>query len=206
MEKPNKAIEALGIKKTYGAGAFLFQAEEEARGFFYVRRGAVRVFRMDANGREIEIVRLGPGEFLGEAVAIAGGRFPAFARAMKDTEVLHFDREAVFRRVVQDPSAARFFLTLLAGKCLVLNERIEALGLLTVRQRLARYLLSCCGGSRDCLIELRDKKVEIARQLGTVSETLSRNLREMEEAGLIEVKGRKIRVRDCARLREELPG
>jgi CRP-like cAMP-binding protein len=206
MEKLDKVVEALGKKKNCRPGNFLFHARDEAKGFFYVRRGAVRVFRMDENGREMEIVRLGPGDFLGEAVAIAGARFPAFARATEDTEVLLFDREAVFRKVGQDPAVARFFLKLLAGKCLVLNERIEALGLLTVRQRLARYLLSRCGGSRDCLIQLTDKKVEIARQLGTVSETLSRNFREMEEDGLIEVKGKKIRVRDCGRLREELPG
>jgi CRP/FNR family transcriptional regulator, dissimilatory nitrate respiration regulator len=205
MEKLDPRVEALGIKKVYRAGNFLFHAGDEARGFFYVRRGGVRVFRMDKDGREMEIVRLGPGDFFGEAVAIAGRRFPAYARATEDTEVLFFDREAVFRQIGQDPRTARFFLELLAGKCLVLNEKVESLGLMTVRQRLARYLLSCCGGSRSCLVELKTKKSDLARQLGIVSETLSRNLREMEDEGLIEVKGRQIRVRDCLRLKEELP-
>jgi CRP/FNR family transcriptional regulator, dissimilatory nitrate respiration regulator len=205
MEKLDPSVEKLGIRKGYRADSFLFHAKDEARGFFYVRRGGVRVFRMDENGREMEIVRLGPGDFFGEAVAIAGGRFPAFARATEDTEVLYFDREETLRSIGQDPAAARFFLKLLAGKCLVLNERIESLGLLSVRQRLARYLLSCCGGSQSCLVELKTKKSDLARQLGIVSETLSRNLRQMEDEGLIQVKGRQIRVTDCRRLREELP-
>ncbi len=205
MEKLSPAVEALGIRKTYRADNFLFHAHDEARGFFYVERGAVRVFRMDDEGREMEIVRLGPGDFFGEAVAFAGGRFPAYARAAEDTSVLYFDRDAIFRRIGQDPETARFFLKLLAGKCITLNARIESLGLLSVRQRLARYLLDCCGGGQGCLVELKTKKADLARQLGTVSETLSRNLREMEDEGLIQVKGRKIRVVDCLRLREELP-
>jgi len=205
MPRLDGAVEALGIKKTYRAGQPLFHAQDEARGFFYVRLGSVRVFQMDDGGREMEIVRLGPGDFFGEAVAIAGSRFPAYARAVEDTEVLYFNREEVFRRIGRDPAAARFFLELLAAKCLVLNQRIEALGLLSVRQRLARYLLSCCGGSQSCLVELKVKKGDLARQLSMVSETLSRNLREMEDDGLIQVKGRQIHVLDCRRLRQELP-
>jgi CRP-like cAMP-binding protein len=206
MEILDKKIEALGAKKTFHKDAFLFHAQDEAGGFFYVRRGGVRVFRMDENGREIEVVRLGPGDFFGEAAAIAGGRFPAYATATEETEVLHFDRWAVFRKIGQEPEVARFFLNLLAGKCLVLNERIESLGLRSVRQRLARYLLSCCGGDKSCLVELKTKKSDLAKHLGTISETLSRNLREMEDDGLIEVKGKKILIRDCPRLKEEAGG
>ncbi|OGD22308.1 MAG: hypothetical protein A2W03_09475 [Candidatus Aminicenantes bacterium RBG_16_63_16] len=203
MEKLDPSVEALGLKKTYRAGNFLFHVHDEARGFFYVRRGGVRVFRMDDNGREMEIVRLGPGDFLGEAVAFAGVRFPAYARVTEDAEVLYFDREEVFRRIGRNPGVARFFIDLLAGKCLVLNQRVEALGLLSVRQRLARYLLSSCGGAQTCSVELKVKKGDLARQLGMAGETLSRNLREMEDDGLIQVKGRQIRILDCRRLRGE---
>ena len=205
MEKLDPHVEGLGLKKTCRAGNFLFHAQDEARGFFYLRRGGVRVFRMDENGREMEIVRLGPGDFFGEAAAFAGVRFPAYARATEDSEVLCFDREEVFQRIGRDPAVARFFLELLAGKCIVLNQRIEALGLLSVRQRLARYFLSGCGGTQNCLVEIKVKKSDLARQLGMAGETLSRNLREMEDDGLIRVKGRQIRVLDCPRLRGELP-
>jgi CRP-like cAMP-binding protein len=51
---------------------------------------------------------------------------------------------------------------------------------------------------------LRLKKVELAKLLGTISETLSRNLKQMQDEGLIEVKGKKIYVKDCLKLRAEL--
>jgi CRP-like cAMP-binding protein len=53
---------------------------------------------------------------------------------------------------------------------------------------------------------LEIKKTELARLLGTISETLSRNLRGLQRDGLIEVKGRRIRIKECSRLRKEIPG
>jgi CRP/FNR family transcriptional regulator, dissimilatory nitrate respiration regulator len=204
MDDLDKKIAALGVKRSYKKDAFLFLAEEDARGFFYVLRGEVRIFRMGDSGREIEIVRLRLGDFFGEAVAIVSGKFPAFARAAKDTEVLYFERPAVLRSIQSDPAVAEFFLVLLANKCILLNERIETLNLRTVRQRLAQYLIAHCAAERSCTIDLTIKKSELAEHLGTISETLSRTFQRMERDGLIEVRGKCICVLDCDKLRQEL--
>jgi CRP/FNR family transcriptional regulator len=201
----DEKIAALGTKKSYKKSRFLFLAGEDARGFYYVVSGEVRIFRMDDSGREVEIVRLRPGEFFGEAIAFASGKFPAFARAAGDTEVLFFERPKVLRSIQADPAVAEFFLVLLAKKCILLNERIETLSLRTVRQRLAQYLLAQCGSAeRSCVVGLNIKKYDLAKQLGTISETLSRTFRKMEREGLIEVSGRSIRVLDSDKLKQEL--
>lgn len=204
MEGLEKNIASLGVKRAYPKGALLFVAGDEARGFYSILSGEVRVFKMDEKGREMEVVRLRPGDFFGEAVAVVSGRFPAFAQAARNSEVLFFERQTFFRSLENSPELARFFLKLLARKCLILNERIETLSLRTVRQRLIQYFLSHCSGDKACLVDLKIKKSELAKLLGTISETLSRNLREMEDEGLIEVKGRAIRVKDCSRMREAL--
>jgi CRP/FNR family transcriptional regulator len=204
MDALDKKIAALGVNRSYRKEAFLFLAEEDARGFFYVLSGEVRVFRMDDSGREVEIVRLRPGEFFGEAIAIASGKFPAFARAARDTEVLFFERQAVLKSIQADSAVAEFFIVLLANKCILLNRRIETLNLRTVRQRLAQYLLAHCAAERSCTIDLAIKKCELAKHLGTISETLSRTFQRMERDGLIEVRGKRIRVLDCDKLRQEL--
>jgi CRP/FNR family transcriptional regulator len=103
-----------------------------------------------------------------------------------------------------EPSVAKFFVNLLASKCVVLSRRVESLGLHTVRQRLIQYLLSSCLGNQQCIIELKVKKSELAKILGTISETLSRNLKQMQEEGLIEVEGSRIRVVDCCKMRSAL--
>ncbi len=204
MDDLQEKLKSLGRTKTFKKREFLFHAREAARGFYQVQTGEVRIFKMDEEGREMEIVRLKPGDFFGEAIVFAGQKFPAYAQAVRDSRVLFFDKNAVFRAIGDDPSTAGFFLELLASKCLTLNARIEALGLRTVRQRLAQFLLSRCSAADACRVELTAKKADLAGQLGTVAETLSRNLRAMQREGLIEVRGRVLFIKDCPRLKKDL--
>lgn len=200
---PAVLVSALGKSRIFPRSSVLFQEGEKAEAFYLVRKGTVRVYKMDEQGRELEVARLGPGDFLGEAVAFVGGMYPFFAQSLGDVEALRFEAEAVLREVDRNPRAARFFLDLLARKCVLLSARVESLGLQTVRQRLARYLLAGCSGSGRCVVHLKVKKGDLARQLGTVGETLSRTLRQFREEGLIEVRGAEIVIKDCPRLRRE---
>ncbi|MBN2408583.1 MAG: Crp/Fnr family transcriptional regulator [Candidatus Aminicenantes bacterium] len=200
----DRNIARLGIKRKYPKNSFLFLARQEARGFFFVVAGEVRVFRMDDTGKEMEIVRLRPGDFFGEAIALLKGKFPAFARSALDTEVLFFETQKIFREMDENPSVARDLVLLLARKCQVLNQRIDTLGLRTVRQRLTQYLLSFCRGEDACRFELPVKKMELARQLGTIPETLSRNLGRLQKDRLIEVRKKTVLIESPRRLREDL--
>lgn len=206
MKNPSlpEDISSLGIRKKIAKKQYLFMPGEEAAGFFYLISGEIRVFKMDRQAKEVEVVRIKPGDFFGEAAAFTSSRYPAYAEAVADSEVIYFDKQKFFQRLDKNPAVARFFIKLLAEKCLILNERIESLGLKTVRQRLAQYLLSRCSGQLDCLVEISVKKADLARLLGTVPETLSRTLKAFQQEGLIEVRGRKIKIKNCPRLRQEL--
>jgi CRP/FNR family transcriptional regulator len=204
MKELEHNIRGLGRNKAYAKDEFLFHADDPAEGFYYLESGEIRVFKMDEQGKEIEVVRLNPGDFFGEAIVFIQDRFPSYAQAVQDSEVLYFAKSAFFQCLEKDPSIGRFFLHLLAKKCIVLNKRIEALELRTVRQRLIQYLVSSYSGEASGLLTLPMKKTEIARLLGTISETLSRNLKQLQEEDLISVKGNSIRIKDLSRLKEEL--
>lgn len=199
-----RRIKDLGLSKTYKKGEFLFHADDAATGFYYLQAGEIRVFKMDEQGKELEVVRLNPGDFFGEAILFVQERYPSFAQAVKESRVVFFEKLLFFENLEKDPLIGKFFLHLLAKKCLVLNKRIEALELRTVRQRLIQYLLSSCTSVTACLITLPMKKTELAKLLGTISETLSRNLKQLQEDGLITVKGSEILIKDKSRLKEEL--
>jgi CRP-like cAMP-binding protein len=198
------SLKKLGNLKQFQKGEMLFAAQDDAKGFYYVKCGKIRVYKMDEQGREAEVVRLGPGGFLGEAIVFASPAYPVFAQAVTDAEVLFFDKRKINHEMSQNPSIAMYFVNLLARKCVVLSDKIESLGLRTVRQRLIRYLLSRCSGNRQCTVDLKVKKGELAKILGTISETLSRNLKHMQEEGLIEVEGNKVKITNCPALRDEL--
>jgi CRP/FNR family transcriptional regulator len=204
MNKIEAVIKDLGTIKNYPKGELLFAAQDKAAGFYYVISGEIRVYKMDDDGREVEIARVGPGDFLGEAIVFVASEFFAYAQASLDSKVIYVEKNQVLRNLEQDPALAKFFLTLLAKKCVILNKRIEALGLKTVRQRLIQYLVTQCGEQESCVVELKIKKTELAKILGTISETLSRNLKQLQEEGLIDVKGSRIYVKECRALKKEL--
>ena len=194
-----------GARHSYRAGDWLFQAGDPANGLFLIEKGEVRIYRMDEEGREVELVRLGPGDFFGEAILFVQPVFPAFASVVKPSQVFFLGKERLFQALKSSAELAHDLLTLLAQKCVVLNRRIEALGLKTVRQRLVRYLLSRCRGENTCTVNLDMKKSELAQLLGTISETLSRNLKQLQDDGLIRVQGRSLHIPDCRRLKDEIP-
>ncbi len=197
-------LRPLGVSRRFGRGELLFSEGDPAEGFYVLEAGEVRVYKMDENGREIEVARLRPGDTLGEAVAFTLGRYPSHAQALSDSRALFVTRNAVWQRIDTDPGLAKDLVALLSRKCIALNQRIESLGLLTVKQRLAQYLLSQCSGQGRCRVDLTMKKGDLASLLGTVNETLSRTLKQMKDEGTIEVKGRRILIKDCPALRSEL--
>jgi CRP-like cAMP-binding protein len=197
-------LRAQGVVRRFKGGELLFAAGDPVDGFHVVQSGEVRVYKMDPGGREVDVARLGAGEVLAEAVVFGASEFPLFAQAVRETSTLFFPKADVLRRLAADPALAREFITLLARKCLLLNQRIESLGLLTVKQRLVQYLLSRCSGEGRCVVTLPMKKGELARLLGTVNETLSRSLKQMRDEGTIEVRGRRILIKNCPGLRSAL--
>ncbi|MFC1478198.1 Crp/Fnr family transcriptional regulator [Candidatus Margulisiibacteriota bacterium] len=197
-------IEHLGLPKQYKQGEYVFMEGDAAAGFFYIKSGDVSIFKMDEQGREIEIRRATCGEFLGEVILFTSETFPVFARAGAGSSLLYFPKERVLEEINTNPKIAQYFLALMAGKCLALNKRIETLSLKSVRQRLLQYLFSQCRGDGRCVIELTMKKGDLAKHLGTVNETLSRNLKKLQEEDLIKVTGSKIHIKNCPALKKEL--
>lgn len=198
-------LKKTGIQRTYYPGEFLFHAGDPSKGIYSIEKGEVRVFDMDPEGKELEVTRLMNGDIFGEAMIFTSDSIPFYAEAVQLSQVLLISTQSILNLINQDPGVSWFFLKLMAQKCLILNKRVRSLGLETVRQRLIHYLLTRCRGNKCCQIDLTMNKGDLARFLGTVNETLSRNLRQLQEEGLIRVEGKKIHVNDCTRLRREMP-
>ncbi|MEZ4822179.1 MAG: Crp/Fnr family transcriptional regulator [Ignavibacteria bacterium] len=89
-------------------------------------------------------------------------------------------------------------LSSLAKKLRHLNSHIETITQ-DVPKRLAKYILSedkKSTAKQNSLIELSISKHDLASYLGTIDETLSRVLKKFQDDKLIEVKGKKILIKD----------
>jgi CRP/FNR family transcriptional regulator, dissimilatory nitrate respiration regulator len=200
------ALATLGQRRRVAAGTILFQQKTPAESCFLLEDGEIALRRLSLAGDEVEIARLGGGDWFGEIVLFADRAYPAQAIAVQESNVLEFHRSSVL--ACGDPSVFSYFLGLLARKCLFLNRRIEQLTIMDTRERLARYIVGLCpgrqagcdGGKVACSVPLPKKKREIAAELGMAPETLSRTLRQMQDEGYVKVIGSRVDVPSCVKL------
>jgi CRP/FNR family transcriptional regulator len=98
----------------------------------------------------------------------------------------------------------RISINMIAGLSKFLRQfanQIEDLTFKDVPSRLARYLMALSEGVKAS-VELPISKSQLASNLGTVSETLSRTLRKLSEDDLISVSGKTVEILDFDRLEE----
>jgi CRP-like cAMP-binding protein len=162
---------------------------------FFVLEGAVRVFRTSLDGREQTLIRLGPGAALNMPAAFADeGRVPASAAAVGHVVVLFVSRQDFCQITINTPEIALSVLRDFAAKLYHLTDLTRDLGLLSVRARLARFLLTY--GQEERSPPVRWTHQEIAAQIGTVREVVSRMLRVFVKDGLIKMERHRIVVLD----------
>jgi CRP/FNR family transcriptional regulator len=185
---------------------------------FLVRQGTVRVYRTSLDGREQTLIRLGPGAAFNMPAAFASlpsesaGGAPASVVALDGVMALVVSRSDFRQTVIHTPQLALAVLRDLATKVQHLTNLTRDLGLLTVRARLAGFLLShgqpppggraLASGSAPS-VQTRWTHQEIAAQIGTVREVVSRTMRAFVREGTISLERHRIVVLDREALLRE---
>jgi CRP/FNR family transcriptional regulator, dissimilatory nitrate respiration regulator len=162
----------------------VFREREECPGVYIVGSGLVRVYRCAPNGKEHVLHMVGPGNAFAEVAAIAGFRCPASAQAVVPTQCVLLPGEP-FRRLLEEHH--ELCKEMLVGMSLWVRHLVELLEDVVLRDaigRLARFLLDA-PTDREGLVELPALKRHVASHLNLTSETLSRTLRRLLDAGVI---------------------
>jgi CRP/FNR family transcriptional regulator len=184
------------------AGAQIFTRDDAADRFYVILGGKVKLYKLSPKGDEQILHLYGPSGTFGEAAMWAGINYPAYAEALTDTTLLVVRSEILKRAIAGRPELAFGMLAGMSLKLREFNQLIEQLSLREVPARLAGILLDLSREAGRTTIRLHQSKRELASQIGTVAETLSRSLKKLKEAGLIEVHGSRITILDPEGLRE----
>ena len=189
------------VRKLFSAGELLFSEGEPCSGLHIISRGKVRIFKTSVNGREQVLAVNVPGESVAELPVFDGGPFPASAAAVEDTEIAFISRRDFHAYCVEHPEVPLKVLSVVGARLRRLVGIIEELSFTTIRERLIALLVKLArteGKKTDRGIEflLPSTHQELANQLGTVRELVSRNLMRLQAEGLLEVDARQIVVLD----------
>jgi len=185
-------------------GQTVCQTGDPCTGFHVIVYGEVKLGFTSPQGVEkvVEIVR--PGQSFGEALMFLDKPYIVFAQALSDAMLLHVARHAVLEELGRDTSFALRMLSGLSRRLHGLVRDVEAYTLRSSHERVIGYLLAeapDAAASGETEVRLTPGKSVIASRLNMTPEHFSRILHELGNAGLIEIRGRTVRIPDLARLR-----
>ncbi len=196
-------IAGLAVVKTLTKGDYLFHEGGPSSGFYVVQAGAIDVHRVNAAGKEQVIHVFRAGESFAEATLATERGYPAEARAVEASQVLHIQKAGFIALLRKQPELALRMLGAMSGHLRVLVGQLEDLTLRDVETRLANWLVKRCpnlGSTQAHIITLSGTKRVLAAELGTVSETFSRTLARFRDLQLVSVRGKAITVTNPSKL------
>ena len=207
-EEEMRALAARATRMQFQKDEQLFAEDDPCTGLYLVSAGKIRIFKLSPSGREQVLAVEGPGSSFAELPVFDGGNYPAAASALQDTEVLFISCKDFQNVCREHPDVALKVIAVVGARLRRLVGIIEELSFTTVRQRLISTILRLAEASRvrskeGIHIELAKSHQDLAAELGTVRELVSRNLSRLEAEGFLNVEGRKIVVRDMPGLRRE---
>ena len=192
--------------RTLKRGEILFFQGDPALGLDLLLAGHVRIYKASPDGKEFTLHQIRPGEMFAEAAIFRDDGYPANCAALKDSMVALLPKEKFFAMLQESPQVSIKMMGGLSAFLREFNRTIEDLSLKEVPARLASFLLQEYEKTGKTTVTLTTTKAELANQLGTISETLSRNLRKLREQGLISVDGNRIELLEPDRLEDLAAG
>lgn len=182
------------------AGAVAYRQDWECPNYLMCLDGLTRVFKVSESGREILIYKVGGGGtcLLTTQCLLSGGNFPAESTAEQRTELAAIPADT-FRHLMRESSEFRdFVLDDYAKLMSSMFNLVDDLAFGSLEQRLARRLIA--EADREGIINKTHQ--QLAADLGSVREVISRYLGEWERSGVISIQRGQMRILD----REALAG
>ena len=195
-----KAMEEITQLRHVDGDAMLFFEGDPANGFFVLLSGRMRIYKSTADGKEFTLHQITPGQVFAEAAIFRGNTYPANCMAMEDSEVAFIPKDQFIRLITKYPNISLKIIGSLSRWLREFAAKLEDLSLKEVPARLATYLLRQRQRLKSDSFELDITKAELASELATISETLSRSLKKLKDLEVIAVDGKRITILDSDQL------
>jgi CRP-like cAMP-binding protein len=194
-----------------GTQELLYMPEEPARHVYLVVDGELRLYKVNAEGREFTLGLYGPGEIVGETEALTGSRRACYAMARVPAQLLALDQRQFLSALDASPVQALRLARFVSRKNRLIERKLESLLFKSAHAKVAEQLLALAeqhakpapAESRGAVdIDYPITHQEIANLIGATRETVSYVLLDFKAMSLIHTGRRRIAIRDLAGLRE----
>lgn len=197
LSSPNERVRSkimqFGALAELPKGALIFDEGAACTNLAIVLSGKVRVFKLSESGREISIYRIDKGEscILTISSILSDLKFPATAVVEEDLTALMLPAD-VFKDLVDiDEKWRNYTFRLVNQRLANVITVVEEVAFRRMDERIAEFLMSKI---KDGNSELTITHKQIADELGTHREVVSRILKDFEKDGFIQLARNKIKI------------
>ena len=183
------------VWKVFPPDAVVFWEGDVESNLFYLQYGSLKIMKSSQDGRAQVLRFISAGEVFNEVGVLAKKPNPATAIALEESGIWLIPRQTLEAVILAHPQMALQIIENMADKIINLVTLAADLSLKTVEARFSKLLLDQPEGD---VIERRRwmNQTELSAHLGTVPDVLSRVIRELTKAGLIEMDKHQIRILD----------
>ncbi|MGD9952449.1 MAG: Crp/Fnr family transcriptional regulator [Burkholderiales bacterium] len=202
-EEQLHTLATLVTRRSAARGAIVVAAGDPTDALYIVLSGRFKVMMSDADGKEVILSILGPGEFFGEMGLIDDAPRSASVVAIEPCELLALARRDFKKCMSENAEMAIGVMRGLVRRLREADRKIGSLALLDVYGRVARLLLDMAetvDGQK--MVTKRLPKQDIAKMIGASREMVSRVMKDLQTGGFIEMRGSTIVLRETIALPE----
>jgi len=190
-------------RKSVPRSTTVMGAGDPTDSLYIVLSGRLKVMMGDADGKEVILSILAPGEFFGEMGLIDDSPRSASVVTIEPCELLAIAKRDFKRCLEQNFEMAMAVMRGLVKRLREADRKIGSLALLDVYGRVARLLIDMAENvDGQKVVTKRLPKQDIAKMIGASREMVSRVMKDLQMGGYIEVRGQTIIVRDTIMLPE----
>ena len=196
-------------QQTYRKGELIFLEGDTGDEIFFIGSGSVSIYTFDKS-KKVILAFLQEGEYFGEMAMMRPGLVRSATAECLVKTTLYTLRRSDFQTLIEhDRNIAFQLLDYTMERLRRANQQIYDLTFLNVRTRIVKRLLALAEHGRtleenEFTIPLKITHQQLAEMVGAVRETVSKVLQELQDAGLIQIHERHIRLKDISELRARI--
>lgn len=171
----------------YEKGEFIKRTTDSMNFFGFVLSGVVQVYMDELDGSHMVMATVETGRSFGESLCFLRKESPIYICAAVPSEILCLDCVNLSNaRGEEECDILLRFTSMLAQRTLMMNERIQILSKLSIREKLKTMFSEYPGASSGKTFEIPLSREDMAAYLGTDRSALSRELSKMKKEGIID--------------------
>ncbi|WP_297813190.1 Crp/Fnr family transcriptional regulator [uncultured Finegoldia sp.] len=198
-------MESKSVVKNYNKNSDVFSPGDVCDKIYVIKSGKLSLEKTDINGKNTVVnIFKNKGDVMAEVYAYLNKISDFTLVCNTDCEILeipvrYFDMNGGFSDVKN--KVMTNIITILAEKAFFLNSKVRLLSSFSLRQKIATFLVQT---QKDGISNTEMTRQQMADFMATTRPSLSRELLNMQDSGLIELKGSKIMIVDIEQLKNLL--